>query len=241
MDHYFSEKLGNKASVQNLSRSCILDWIRVFLWSGENAGVSAVAGHGFSSWSISVGPQIVMYKFKSSLSNVSLMNLGSEAVCCSRHDGPGWSHIPAPVAPPVGCWMRAEGSSGTRILSFQFPTNIMRCWFLLEPDTFYLQFFSFTIMAQDTLLSLSQLICMHGMITDPDVPGTEKLAVSKLRKEFGCCPKFQFASVDIDSSYGQLMQPHNVFFAKGWSRSVSAYAVWLCAYEQPAFFQAGLP
>ena len=99
---------------------------------------------------------------------------------------------------------------------------------------------NFTIMAQDTLLSLSQLICMHGMITDPDVPGTEKLAISKLRRELGCCPKFGFASVDIDPGYDQLMQPHGVFFAKGWSRSVSAYAVWLCAYEQPSFFKAGL-
>ena len=99
---------------------------------------------------------------------------------------------------------------------------------------------NFTIMAQDTLLSLSQLICMHGMITDPDVPGTEKLAISKLRRELGCCPKFEFASVDIDPGYDQLMRPRGVFFAKGWSRSVSAYAVWLCAYEQPSFFKAGL-
>ena len=77
------------------------------------------------------------------------------------------------------------------------------------------------------------------MQTNADIAGVEKLAVSKLRPEIGCRPKYRFAATEINSDYTTLLEPHGVFFVKGWTRAVCANTVLLCAFDNADFFQVG--
>ena len=79
-------------------------------------------------------------------------------------------------------------------------------------------------------------MCLR-FITNPDVPGTEKLAVCRdfRPRDFRCPLK----SRDI-TAVGDLAPPMCVFNAKGWTRSLAATAVLRLAYEKNEFMQAGI-
>ena len=76
-------------------------------------------------------------------------------------------------------------------------------------------------------------------MTNPDCPGTEKLAVCKLME-----PRTQeherlwnARSKDVGAA-SFLAPPMCVFNIKGWTRSLAATVVLRCAYEIPEFKNA---
>ena len=75
-------------------------------------------------------------------------------------------------------------------------------------------------------------------LTDPDHGGTEKLTVSLPRPEFGLVSPWQVEAADVSVDCGAMAGPHCIMFVKGWSRSLAALTICLCAYEQPEFLQA---
>ena len=80
---------------------------------------------------------------------------------------------------------------------------------------------------------------IHGCLTDPNHPGTEKLCVSALRPDVGCKPKFMFESDDISTDYAAWLPANGCLMVKGWSRAVCAITVLLCGFEKPSFWEAG--
>lgn len=91
---------------------------------------------------------------------------------------------------------------------------------------------------------LCQLIALSGMQTDPDkFAGTERLAVSALRPEIGLAPSLRFSARDISVEVADMafLEPHGVFFTKGYTRSFCMNTVLLCCYECPEFLKARLP
>ena len=76
--------------------------------------------------------------------------------------------------------------------------------------------------------------------TDSSLPGVERLVISALRKEQGLKPKFEFTPEDVSQEAVGLLDPHGCFIVKGWSRALAATTILLAAYEDEAFFQAGL-
>lgn len=92
---------------------------------------------------------------------------------------------------------------------------------------------------QDVVHQLSQLICLHGMQTNPDASaGVERLAISSLRPQLGCAPGIRFSARDISGDAESLLEPHGVFYAKGFTRAFCCQTVLLCAYESPDFLKA---
>lgn len=93
--------------------------------------------------------------------------------------------------------------------------------------------------SKDTIHQLGQLICMHGLKTNPDEIGVERLAISQVRPEYGMAPEFSFSSSEISEEVAHLMNPHSVMFCKGWTRNLCLQIVLLLAWQNPDFFEAG--
>ena len=103
-----------------------------------------------------------------------------------------------------------------------------------------------TASRKDNVKELAQLIAIHGMETNSDNPGVERIAVSTLRPDAGCVPPFILNVTDVldkeTLAHGgdKLLDPHGVFLVKGYTRTYCMYLVLLCAYELPEFLEAGL-
>lgn len=94
------------------------------------------------------------------------------------------------------------------------------------------------LLEPDVVHQLSQLICLHGMQTNPDASaGVERLAISSLRPQLGCAPGIRFSARDISGDAESLLEPHGVFYAKGFTRAFCCQTVLLCAYESPDFLK----
>ena len=77
-------------------------------------------------------------------------------------------------------------------------------------------------------------------MTDPTIPGVERLVVCSMQPEHGMKPKFEFEAGEVseDAVSQHWIPPHQCFLVKGWTRTVAAMTVMLAAYDCPAFFQA---
>ena len=75
--------------------------------------------------------------------------------------------------------------------------------------------------------------------TDPNIPGTEKLAVrSRFAPQNDEERLWTVSSQDLGASAG-LAPPMCVFNVKGWTRSLTASLILLCAFECDDFMKAG--
>ncbi len=76
--------------------------------------------------------------------------------------------------------------------------------------------------------------------TSPDIPGTEKLAVSLIRPELEHYITQQLSVSDIilDEKRGDYLAPMSVFMVKGFSRCVAAIAVLVHGWQDEYAFQA---
>lgn len=75
-------------------------------------------------------------------------------------------------------------------------------------------------------------------LTNPDVPGTEKLAISSFRTEKGVKPPFPLKAEQVGYPANSLA-PQSAFMVKGWSRSMAAWTILLAAYEDKEFAEVG--
>ena len=82
-------------------------------------------------------------------------------------------------------------------------------------------------------------ILLRRFLTDADIPGTEKLAVSAIRPEMMTSAPVVLRTADITTSKNPSLAPMSVFLVKGWSRCVAAVTCLLFAFEERDVFQAG--
>ena len=80
--------------------------------------------------------------------------------------------------------------------------------------------------------------------TDPNNPGTEKLAVAAIEPSFlvsaPARPTLQATDIVADEGVGKdLLNPMSVFHVKGWTRSVCAITVLLHAFKDQDALKAG--
>lgn len=77
------------------------------------------------------------------------------------------------------------------------------------------------------------------MRSDPNLPGTEKLAVAAIQPELVASGVSRLTVSDIVGGEGPpLMDPMSVFLVKGWSRSLCAIGCLLHAFEIPDVLEA---
>ena len=74
--------------------------------------------------------------------------------------------------------------------------------------------------------------------TDASIPGVERLSISSMRPDAGCNPPFSIPPTQVGDYDDGVLWPLHAFMVKGWSRSLAAVTVMLCAYEEPSFLQA---
>ena len=83
---------------------------------------------------------------------------------------------------------------------------------------------------------LGQLICLNGMMTDPDCPGVEKVVATSMKTKWRTSHQVDLNDLNIPDN---SVLPESVFMVKGWNRAVSCLAVLMAAYELPTLYQAG--
>ena len=93
--------------------------------------------------------------------------------------------------------------------------------------------------AEDACSTLSCLILMKGMVTDSDVAGTEKLAVTHARsywleKNLDIVMPEDFGAVE------HMLAAGTCFLVKGWSRALCALGILRCAQESSEFMEVGM-
>ena len=83
--------------------------------------------------------------------------------------------------------------------------------------------------------ALAQLICLNGMITDPNKPGTEKLTATNALPQWLVSPRHQFEVGPTEPGIrgSGLAMPSNIFMVKGWNRSASLMMVLYACYDVP--------
>lgn len=69
-------------------------------------------------------------------------------------------------------------------------------------------------------------------LTDADIAGTERLAVSEIKKDYAT-QHISLDTAEISDSAKGLLGPMTVFLVKGWSRCLCAVVCLLHAYEDP--------
>ena len=74
--------------------------------------------------------------------------------------------------------------------------------------------------------------------TNASIPGVERLSISSMRPDAGCKPPFSIPPTQVGDYDDGVLWPLHAFMVKGWSRSLAAVTVMLCAYEEPSFLQA---
>lgn len=80
--------------------------------------------------------------------------------------------------------------------------------------------------------------CLPRFLSDANLPGVEKLAISSLRPDAGIQPSHVVSCEDIGID-ARFVPPHGVMMVKGWARSVAAVTVMLAMYENEELREAG--
>ena len=76
--------------------------------------------------------------------------------------------------------------------------------------------------------------------TDPNIPGTEKIAVSEIKRDLLSTPHMAFQTSDIcHKDPANFLQPMNIFLVKGWSRCVCMTTCLMHVYAEPEMLKAG--
>ncbi|CAK9099997.1 FO synthase subunit 1 [Durusdinium trenchii] len=102
---------------------------------------------------------------------------------------------------------------------------ILRPWMLNFAPEFGLR--GYIEPVQSSALQKLQQFC-----TDPNKPGTEKIAVSAVKPEMLSTPPIPLDASAIHTCHG-LLSPMSTFMVKGWSRCVAAVSLLLYSYESP--------
>lgn len=93
---------------------------------------------------------------------------------------------------------------------------------------------------QEVQKCLCQLIGLSGFLTDPNIPGTEKLVVCAVDDKWLTGHRMWMSAAELSIDSGEkLLPPHTVFAVKGFNRSVCGLLVLLAAYEMPLLMEAG--
>ena len=92
--------------------------------------------------------------------------------------------------------------------------------------------------AEEVLRLLSQLMAMRGLVTDPDIPGTEKIVVSRARDQW--VNKINLVMPATFDAEPSLLPPNHVFAVKGWNRSIAAHLFLLACWDTPALLEERL-
>ena len=86
-------------------------------------------------------------------------------------------------------------------------------------------------------LALSQLILLNGMVTDPNVPGTEKITCATLRPEWLATPALKVSATDVGANE-TWAPPGSIFLVKGWNRCCCCLGVLYAMYQLPELLEA---
>ena len=81
------------------------------------------------------------------------------------------------------------------------------------------------------------IVCGFRFLTNPDSAGGEKITISAPRREFKLASPWELQADDIGPESAGLLAPHDLIFVKGWSRSLGALTIALCAFDSPVFLQ----
>ena len=76
-------------------------------------------------------------------------------------------------------------------------------------------------------------------MTDPDVPGTEKLVICSVDDKWLTRKRIMIPAGSIGENTGSLLGPQNVFTVKGFNRSTCALLVMLATFELRPLMEAG--
>ena len=93
--------------------------------------------------------------------------------------------------------------------------------------------------AQVDQAALGQLICLNGMLSDPNTPGTEKLTATHAQSSWLSSPVTRFVTGSKHKGIRGtgLAMPQEVFMVKGWNRSASLMMVLYAAYDSSEFYK----
>ncbi|CAK9105262.1 Uncharacterized protein SCF082_LOCUS49072 [Durusdinium trenchii] len=93
----------------------------------------------------------------------------------------------------------------------------------------------------DVQRCLVQLIGLNGFLTNPDLPGTEKLVICTVDEKWLSVRRVWVSAAELALASGEkLISPQSVFTVKGFNRSVCALLVLLATMEMPALMEAGV-
>ena len=97
-----------------------------------------------------------------------------------------------------------------------------------------------SVFDQDVQRCLVQLIGLNGFLTNPDLPGTEKLVICTVDEKWLSVRRVWVSAAELALASGEkLISPQSVFTVKGFNRSVCALLVLMATMEMPALMEAG--
>lgn len=85
---------------------------------------------------------------------------------------------------------------------------------------------------------LCQLMVLNGFLSNPEIPGTEKLCVSVADPSWLASPKKDLEAAECGMPDDGIAPPESFFFVKGWPRSVCCLAVLWFSFKSEEFCQA---
>ena len=92
---------------------------------------------------------------------------------------------------------------------------------------------------QEVQKCLAQLIGMNSFLSNPDIPGTEKLVICGSDDRWLSNQRIYLSPREIGDLHGNLLAPQSVFAVKGFNRSTCALLVILACYELVPLMEAG--
>ena len=76
------------------------------------------------------------------------------------------------------------------------------------------------------------------MLTDPIVPGVERLAISCPRPSLGLVSPHEILPHQLGVKEKSLLLPQSAYMVKGWTRAMCCLSILLCSFEVTAFLEA---
>ena len=85
---------------------------------------------------------------------------------------------------------------------------------------------------------------IHAVVPQPrfctsaDQAGTERLAISHLRRDYGLHPTHMLTASEVTETASGLVGPQGIFCVKGYTRSLAAFTVMVACRECPCIMEA---
>ena len=92
--------------------------------------------------------------------------------------------------------------------------------------------------AKEVQHQLCQLELLNGLLTNPNVPGCEKLVTCGVSKSWLFGDPTKLTSNDLGQS--ALLSPGRLFMVKGYNRCLAALGILWAAWKEPALLEEGL-